>query len=114
MEPNELSEKSRLILEAIADGHSYEQILSGKPGLSFNDIFRAAGEALECLDQPAPTKTYEKRMAEIRQTYPRAYEKWVMGEDAQLAVFFRDGKPSRKSAEHCNVSPVQSAADWEN
>ncbi len=84
-----LNEKSRAILEAIAEGHSFDQILSRKPELSYNDIFCAAGEALECLDQPEQDKSYSVK--EIRQKYLRAYEKWSMEEDAQLAELFRSG-----------------------
>jgi DNA-binding NarL/FixJ family response regulator len=87
----ELSDKSRVILEAIAEGHSYEQILSSNPKLTYNDIFRAAAEVLETLDQPAKGKTYEQRMVEIRQAHPRAYEKWSTEEDARLTEFFRKG-----------------------
>ena len=87
----ELNDKSRAILEAIAEGHSYEQILSSNPKLTYNDIFRAAAEALESLDQPGKGKTYEQRMTEIRQAYPRAYDKWSDQEDARLTELFRKG-----------------------
>jgi DNA-directed RNA polymerase specialized sigma24 family protein len=82
-----LNKKSRAILEAIAEGHSYEQILLHKPELSYNDIFRAAAETLECLDQPEQGKSYS--IEEIRQKHLRAYEKWSVEEDTQLTELFR-------------------------
>ena len=57
----ELSEKSRAILEAIAEGHSYEQILSTRIAHTYNDIFHAAAEALDIAHQFKPGRTYEER-----------------------------------------------------
>ena len=45
----ELSEQSRLILEAIAKGHTYEQILVQDLAWTYHDIFRAVAEALEII-----------------------------------------------------------------
>jgi len=59
MEPGELSEKSRAILEAIAEGHSYEQILSGRIAGTYNDIFRAAAEALEIAEHLGTAREME-------------------------------------------------------
>jgi len=74
----------------MAEGHSYEQILSRDPQFTYNDIFRAAAEVLESLDQPSKSAiTYEERMIEIRQAHKRAYEKWCDKEDTQLADLFR-------------------------
>ena len=42
-----LSEKSRAILQAIAKGHTYEQILVQDLAWTYHDIFQAAAEALE-------------------------------------------------------------------
>jgi hypothetical protein len=95
----ELNNKSRTILEAIAEGHSYEQILSRNPQFTYNDIFRAAAEVLESLDQPQKSgKTYEERMVEIRQAYPRAYEKWSDKEDTQLADLFHKNTSVKETA----------------
>jgi hypothetical protein len=41
-----LSPQARRILEKIAAGKSYDQILAADPGLSYLDIFAAAREAL--------------------------------------------------------------------
>lgn len=96
MEPGELSEKSRAILEAIAEGHSYEQILSGRIAHTYNDIFRAAVEALDIAEQVRDGQTYEQRMAEIQAAHPRAYAKWSGEGDAQLTQLFRAGNAVRQ------------------
>ncbi len=44
-----LSPKSRTVLARIAEGRTYEQILSLHPELTYRDIFAAAQEALACL-----------------------------------------------------------------
>ena len=45
MEPKELRTKLNGILQAIADGHSCEQILAEDRTLSYRDIFHAVAEA---------------------------------------------------------------------
>ena len=47
MKSNRLNEKSHAILEALAGGHSCEQILADDPTLTYHDIFRAAAEMPE-------------------------------------------------------------------
>lgn len=94
----ELSEKSRAILEAIAEGHSYEQILSTRIAHTYNDIFRAAAEALDIAHQFKPGKTYDERMQEIQAEHPRAYGKWSDDEDAQLSNLFRAGRTAGQIA----------------
>jgi hypothetical protein len=49
-----LSEQARTILQLIAAGRSYDQILLHHPELTYGDIFAAAAEALASL--PAPTR----------------------------------------------------------
>ncbi len=49
MKATRSSKKSRAILKAIAEGNSFEQILSRHPTLNYHDIFRAAAQA---PDQP--------------------------------------------------------------
>jgi hypothetical protein len=44
MEANELSKKSHAIVEAIAAGHSCEQILAADRTLTYHDIFHAVTE----------------------------------------------------------------------
>ena len=104
----ELNAKTRTALEAIAEGHSYEQILAANPHLTYKDIFAAAAEALALLDSPASKKSplsYEERMAEIREEHPRAYEPWSEEEDADLARFFHSGKTAKQIAETLQRQP---------
>lgn len=59
----ELSDKSRAILEAIAMGQSYEQILKQDASLRYPDIFKAAAEALDFINSTQNGKSHEFRMA---------------------------------------------------
>jgi hypothetical protein len=77
------------VLKLIAEGHTYEQVLTHHPSLTYPDIFDAAREALEVAGE-APS-AYQKRLAKIRQVYPRAYEKWTDEEDATLSQLARSG-----------------------
>ena len=99
MEPRELDDNSRTILEAIAEGRSYDQILSAGLAATYHDIFRAAADALDIAERVKIGKTYEQRMAEIRQSHPRAYEKWSPEEDAKLTSLFRSGLGIRELAQ---------------
>lgn len=45
MKANGSSKKSRAILKAIAEGHSFDQILADNSTVNYHDIFRAAAEA---------------------------------------------------------------------
>ncbi len=85
-----LSEKSRAILQAIAKGHTYEQILVQELAWTYHDIFQAAAEALEVGQVVIEGKSYS--VEEIRHEHPRAYEKWSAEEDARLTELFRSGK----------------------
>ena len=44
-ETTSLGEKAIIVLQAIADGYTYEQIIAKHPGLTYPDIFSAAREA---------------------------------------------------------------------
>jgi len=105
MEPSELSEKSRTILEAIAEGRSYEQILSAKLAVTYHDIFHAAAEALSITEGVKLGKTFDERMAEIRQVCPRAYEKWSPDEDAKLTTLFQSGSSVKEIAKTLQRQP---------
>lgn len=48
-----LSDKAARVLTAIAQGHTYEQILARDRTLAYLDIFAAAREALAVAAQPA-------------------------------------------------------------
>jgi DNA-binding NarL/FixJ family response regulator len=102
---NELSEKSRAILELIAEGHSYDHILHRKSNIKYLDIFQAAAEVLEVAEQFKSGSSYEQRMAEIRQTHPRAYEKWSDEEDATLKKLFQSGSNAKEIANKLKRQP---------
>lgn len=97
MESIGLSEKSRAILEAIARGHSYEQILVQDLAWTYQDIFHAAAEALDAV-RAGGGKSYDQRMEEIRQANPRAYEKWSDEEDERLRQLFHSQTPVKEIA----------------
>lgn len=88
MEPNKLSDKGRAIPEAIAKGHTYEQILVQDLAWTYHDIFQAAADALELAEFAGTTKSYEGRMAEIKMAHPKAYQPWTPEEDARLTECF--------------------------
>jgi hypothetical protein len=98
MEPTALTKKSRAILEAIADGHTHDQILANFPAWTCQDIARTAAETLAVANAAPPGKTYKQRMDEIRQAHPRAYEKWTDEEDYQLGQLFRAEKSVKEIA----------------
>src|SRR5882724_8493659 len=85
----ELTEKSRAILEAIAKGHTYEQILVQDLAWTYHDIFQAAAETLETATTSTRAKTYD--VDELREDHPRAYQPWTSEEDEQLRQLFRSG-----------------------
>lgn len=84
-----LSGKSLAILEMIAAGSSYQQILAAYPDLTYLDIFRAAEEALEigsCVNRQLAYTVAQKR-----ERYPRAYEKWAKDEEITLRKLVQSG-----------------------
>ncbi len=91
-----LSETSRAILQAIAKGHTYEQILVQDLAWTYHDIFQAAAEALESQRTTNDGKSYD--VEEIRHEHPRAYEKWSAEEDKQRSELFRSGKTVKEIA----------------
>ncbi len=52
-----LSEKAAKILRLIADGCRYNQIVGRNAGLTYEDIFNAAAEALRLVEQPVGAVT---------------------------------------------------------
>jgi hypothetical protein len=91
MEPIELNLFSRTILEAIADGLSYDQILFAGLATTHHDIFLAVREALKIIDQVACRESYAERMEKIRMSHPRAYEPWMPEEETKLICLFKAG-----------------------
>jgi hypothetical protein len=98
-----LSSKSIAILEAIAKGHSYEQILVQELAWTYNDIFQAAAEALEAAPSPGVEKTYS--VDDIRREHPHAYEKWDAAQDEHLRRLFREGKTAVQIAQILKRQP---------
>jgi hypothetical protein len=92
----QLTEKSRLILEEIAKGHTYEQILIKELAWTYQDIFQAAAEALQIRQIPNPEKGYA--VAEIRLEHPRAYEAWSPEDDGRLRHLFQTGSAVKQIA----------------
>jgi hypothetical protein len=84
-----LSHKSATTLGLIAEGHSYNQIVDGHPGISYLDIFKAAEEALRLLESGGD---YQERLAAVKQRHPRAYEPWSTEEEGELRALYQSGK----------------------
>ncbi len=115
------------VLELIAQGYSYEQIVKTAPDLTYRDIFDAAREALDIwnaadsdsvrLDNfvdesrahPAPDEqphsTKDDRYAEIRKTYQRAYEPWKPEEDEELARLVASGINTKEICRQLQRNP---------
>src|SRR5258705_3943445 len=89
--PPKLSPRSFAVLEMIAAGSTYEQILSAYPDFTYLDIFRAAEEALELGLRVVGPKQTAYTVAEKRDRYPRAYEKWTDDDDGQLRQLVHAG-----------------------
>jgi len=85
-----LTAKSAAVLEMIAAGSTYEQILTAYPDLTYLDIFRAAEEALD-VSTARTQANPAYQVADIRRSYPRAYEKWTESEERQLRELINNG-----------------------
>jgi len=94
--PKGLSTKAVAVLEMIAEGHTYDQVLAAYPDMSYLDIFAAAREALQNAGQT--DGNYAEKLAKIRQEYSRAYDKWSDDEDANLTSLYRAGRPTKEIA----------------
>jgi DNA-binding CsgD family transcriptional regulator len=115
MELTGLSEKSRAILEMIAKGHSYEQILVQELAWRYQDIFDAAAEALAFSGGAPPKESARSRpvsadgkayhLDDIRQAHPHAYEKWTPAEDERLRQLSREGKSVKELADALQRQP---------
>lgn len=80
-----LSAKAVAVLEMIAAGRTYEQILAHYPDLTYRDIFDAAAEALG----PTPR---ESAMHRAKARHARAYEPWSPEEEADLRRMLGEGQ----------------------
>ncbi len=114
-----LSSKSAGILELIAQGCTYTQIMNHSPDLRLPDIFEAAAEALHVLsEQPGADKSkrvfprltegadsWTNRMAEIKAQSPRAYAAWSPEEDQKLTKLFKGAIPHDQIARQLQRQP---------
>jgi hypothetical protein len=98
----QLSTKSIQILELIAEGRSYSQIVESQTDVSYLDIFNAAAEALR-LNKLRPTT--RDGLTEVRERHPRAYELWDEDEDGQLAFLLSNGTPIAEIAKSLQRQP---------
>ena len=98
--PDRLSVKAVMVLTAIVEGHTYEQILAMDRSLTYLDIFAAAREALAIVGRPvdaneagSPTAPLAagQSLEERRRVHARAYERWEAEEDARLIRLVLDG-----------------------
>jgi predicted ArsR family transcriptional regulator len=92
-----LSEKSRRILQLIDDGQSYGQIIDQHVDLRYQDIFKAAEEALQ---QQESSSEYRDRLVEIRSKYANAYFPWPIDSDSQLVSMHQSGIGLLELASH--------------
>ena len=96
-----LSEKSRHILEQIANGCHYDKILAGDDSLTYLDIFNAAREVLNVIDELTTEdgnqekSNYQQRVEKIREKHPRAYEPWSEEEESRLINMYQTGDSIR-------------------
>jgi hypothetical protein len=88
----QLSGRSQVILQCIADGYSYEKILSLHSEFTYKNIFDAAQEALDILKVNAQKNT-DDHIEKVRKQHPRAYEKWTEDEEALLIEMFENNVP---------------------
>jgi hypothetical protein len=73
MRLNELSEKSRIVLKALAKGLSYEQILAANRGLTAHDFFRALSESPPGFWNATPGSNTNGRSADGYSRLSRLY-----------------------------------------
>ncbi len=100
----QLSPDARKILELIAEGHSYEQILKANESFTYPDIFNAAREALK-IAASMSMDYHPNGLLEIRKSHPRAYEKWTPEEEAHLTELFEAGKRTSHIAAELQRQP---------
>jgi hypothetical protein len=110
-----LREKSIKVLNLIAAGLSYSQIVDGNNDLNYHDIFFAAEEAV-WLDETIGKFTDEDQTRQARPTgvsamhlakqkHPRAYAAWSEKEDADLRSMHAAGKSKSDIARQFQRQP---------
>ena len=95
------------VLKLLANGHVYDQILKEYPALSLADILASIQVATDLLVQWVTTDGAIKidstlkiiarninlvDVTKLRETHPRAYEKWETAEDNRLVALFKEGR----------------------
>jgi hypothetical protein len=91
VEQQHLSGRAIAILEMIAAGSSYDQILLADRELTYYDIFDAAREALDLSVTGSPRKNPAYGVEAVRVEHPRAYTPWTENDDAELRDMVRGG-----------------------
>jgi hypothetical protein len=85
-----LSDRSAAILKLISEGHTYEQIVSRLPRVTYKDIFGAALEALHICEGASDTRS--QRISPIRPAHPdAASDGWTQDDDRELVKLYRKG-----------------------
>ncbi len=79
-----ISEEARIVLKAIADGLSYEQIVAGGFTPNYKALFASIEEA-------APFFEKEDRLAKRRAKNPRVGQPWDLDEDDRLRGLLDEG-----------------------
>ena len=101
--PKTLSPNSKTVLEGIASGLSYAQIIERNPGITYPDIFAAAKEALDL--QVAEPPRVATHIDTARSRYPNAYMPWSPTDDAALVERVRKGETVAALSEHFGRQP---------
>ena len=112
-----LSQESVRVLNLIAEGHSYAQIVDKDPTLTYVDIFVAAQEAV-WLDERIATWATDSEsstckvgpkekstMDRTKEQYLRAYVPWLESEEAELCSMLADGKSKSEIAVRLQRQP---------
>lgn len=95
------------VLRLLASGHLYEQILKEHPALTLADILGSIQVATDLLEQwvtpdgaikidttlkVIARNTQLVDVTKLRESHPRAYEKWETAEDNRLVALFKEGR----------------------
>ncbi len=91
------------ILQLIAQGRSYEQIIAACPDLTYTDIFAAAAEAIRMVSESP--NDHNARLDDIKREYPMAYEPWTSSEEDILRELRRDGLSTTQIARELERQP---------
>lgn len=108
------------VLQCISQGLSYQQILEAHPRLILGDVMATARLAHDFIEQYVTSEgaisldhVIEIRansgrfvnVSKIREDFPRAYEPWKTGEEAELIEMHKQGMAIPKIAEALKRQP---------